>query len=136
VWVLGLAVVEPGGVEGDHEDVVEELRCVLAVLEALEVEVEQGVGPSSCFVHRCDYHGPVLHGHFREQLSEARESDLHVVNRKSSHRSYAHIYITLMLPYKQCIMHACLICTTLKHERSLCYANLIMISGVSLRRSR
>jgi hypothetical protein len=33
-------------------------------------------------------------------------------------------------------MHACLICTSMKHERSLCYANLIMISGASLRRSR
>ena len=40
--VHGLAAVEPEGVEGDHENVVEEVRDVLAVLEAFEVEVEPG----------------------------------------------------------------------------------------------
>ena len=42
VRVHGLAAVEPTGVEGDNEEVVEEVRGVLAVLEAVEVEVQQG----------------------------------------------------------------------------------------------
>ena len=40
VGVHGLAALEPAGVEGDHEEVVEKVRDVLAVPEALEVEVE------------------------------------------------------------------------------------------------
>jgi hypothetical protein len=35
VRVHGLAAVETMGVEGDHEEVVEEVRGVLAVLEAM-----------------------------------------------------------------------------------------------------
>ena len=37
VRVHGLAALEPAGVEGDHEEVVEEVRDVHAVPEALEV---------------------------------------------------------------------------------------------------
>ena len=66
VRVHGLAALEPEGVEGDHQDVVDEVRDVLAVLEALQVEVQQGARARPGLVHWRDDHRPVLHGHLRQ----------------------------------------------------------------------
>ena len=67
--VHGLAPVEPAGVDGDDEDVVEEVLRALAVPEALAVDVEQRAGLRPCFVRKREDHRPVLHGDSREQLS-------------------------------------------------------------------
>ena len=69
VRVHSAAVVERGGVDGDDEDVVEEVGDLLAGGEALAEEDEEGVWPRERLVHRRDDHRPVVGCHLGQKLS-------------------------------------------------------------------
>jgi hypothetical protein len=67
VWVHGPAVAERLGVDGDDEDVVQEVADPFTGLETLAEEAQQRVGTRERFVHQRDDHCPVVGGHLGQQ---------------------------------------------------------------------
>jgi len=70
VWVHGLAVAERLGVDGDDEDIVQEVADPFTDLEALAEEAEKRVGTRERFVHRRDDHRPVVGGYLGQHLGQ------------------------------------------------------------------
>ena len=70
VAVHGLAVAERLGVDGDDEDIVQEVADPFTDLEALAEEAEQRVWTRERFVHRRDDHRPVVGGYLGQHLGQ------------------------------------------------------------------